>query len=175
MGSADVQILFEHSEDEAVESRVGEVKGRKDNIKIADIAFDIDEGELLDICYMYDISLEYMLARPSDYMRENEPLDSDSIMLYEEDFRPGVRLSLSEPLSFFNEYNITVSQLHPNGLRFLCGNVKLAHQDGKALTAWGVRELYHFQIKVNEDHYFLQAKIKCNIFSKKSKISSFKN
>ncbi|KDP45949.1 hypothetical protein JCGZ_11852 [Jatropha curcas] len=67
MGSSsdeDVRVLDDQSEvssssrvDENVEvteSRVGEVKCRKENIMIAYAPSDIDEGELLDICSMYN-------------------------------------------------------------------------------------------------------------------------
>ncbi|KDP44634.1 hypothetical protein JCGZ_22053 [Jatropha curcas] len=104
MGSSsdeDVQVLIEHSEDEAVESGVGDTKGRKENVRILDVASDIDEDELFDICYMYDIFLENKLARPSEYIRANEPLNSDSIMLYKEDIRSRIRLPLFEPLKSF--------------------------------------------------------------------------
>ncbi|KDP21748.1 hypothetical protein JCGZ_03378 [Jatropha curcas] len=99
---------------------VGEAKGRKENVRIANIPLDIDEGELLDVCFTYNLSPDYKLIRPSEVMRVTEPLDGDSITMYEESFRSGVRFPLSEPLkSFFNEYNITISRLYPNGLRLL--------------------------------------------------------
>ncbi|KDP23042.1 hypothetical protein JCGZ_00507 [Jatropha curcas] len=141
MGSSsdeDVQVLIEQSEGKAVEFRVREAKGRRENVRIADVPSNINEGEFLDVCSMYNIMPEYKLARPSKYTRANEPLDSESIMLYEEDFQSRVRLPLSEPLkSFFSEYDITISQLHPNGLRFLCGIVELACRDETVVTAGG--------------------------------------
>ncbi|KDP27455.1 hypothetical protein JCGZ_19816 [Jatropha curcas] len=99
----DVQVVLEYYEDEFIESGVSKAKGRKENVRIADVTSDIDEGELLDICCLYDISLEYKLARPSEYMRVNEPLNIDSIMLYEEDFRSRVWLPFFEPLNSLTE------------------------------------------------------------------------
>ncbi|KDP39841.1 hypothetical protein JCGZ_04186 [Jatropha curcas] len=58
-GDEDVQVLLDQSEDknaEATEFGVGEARGRKENIRIVDVPSDIDEGELLDICSMYDIA-----------------------------------------------------------------------------------------------------------------------
>ncbi|KDP23934.1 hypothetical protein JCGZ_27094 [Jatropha curcas] len=92
MGSSsdeDVQVLLDPSEDENTEttdSEVGKGKGKKENTRIADVPFDIDEGELLDVCSIYDIAPEHKLVRPSEYMRVNELLDSESIILYEESF-----------------------------------------------------------------------------------------
>ncbi|KDP24981.1 hypothetical protein JCGZ_24319 [Jatropha curcas] len=60
----DIQVLIDQSEDEnaeAIDSGVDEVKGRKEKIRIADVPSDIDEGELLDICSMYDVTPEYKL------------------------------------------------------------------------------------------------------------------
>ncbi|KDP26983.1 hypothetical protein JCGZ_22099 [Jatropha curcas] len=67
-------------------TRGAEAIGGKENVRIADISFHIDEDELLDICFMYQISPEYKLIRPSENMRVTEPLDEDSIMMYEESF-----------------------------------------------------------------------------------------
>ncbi|KDP30036.1 hypothetical protein JCGZ_18612 [Jatropha curcas] len=61
-------------------------KSRNENVKVADIPSDIDEGELLDISSMYGGSLECKLVCPSEFMRVNEPLDNDSMMLYKESF-----------------------------------------------------------------------------------------
>ncbi|KDP43355.1 hypothetical protein JCGZ_25460 [Jatropha curcas] len=131
-----LSITFGDGLTDDVDSVVGEVRGRKENVWIVDVPSDIDEGELLDICFTYNLSLEYKLIRPSESMRVTEPLDEDSIMMYEESFRSGVRFPLSEPLKlFFNEYHITISQLHPNGLRFLCCIIELARQDGYNVMA----------------------------------------
>ncbi|KDP24253.1 hypothetical protein JCGZ_26710 [Jatropha curcas] len=35
---------------------------------------EYSEGKLLDISYMYNISPEYIIARPSEFMRANEAL-----------------------------------------------------------------------------------------------------
>ncbi|KDP37383.1 hypothetical protein JCGZ_08568 [Jatropha curcas] len=143
----DMRILADQSEDEimeAIESRVGEAKGRLENIRVTEIPYDIGKGKLLAITSKYDLALEYKLTRPESDMRINTPLDSKSIMLYEESFRFGFRFPLFEPLrSSFNEYEITISQLHRNGLRLLCGIVELAHRDWTTLTARGMRVLYH--------------------------------
>ncbi|KDP30429.1 hypothetical protein JCGZ_16668 [Jatropha curcas] len=157
----------EHTGD--IDSEVGEVRGRKENIRIVDVSSDIDDGELLDVCFTYNLSPKYKLIHPSEGIRVTEPLDGDSIMMYEESFRSGVQFPLSEPLkSFFNEYNITVSQLYPNGLRLLCGLIALAHQDGYnvKVRARAVEELYHFSVHPMKDHCFLQAKNNYNAIAK---------
>ncbi|KDP23834.1 hypothetical protein JCGZ_27123 [Jatropha curcas] len=80
----DVQVLHDQSRDENfedIDSGSGEVKGRNENVRIADVPSDIDEGELLDICFMYSIAPEYKFIRPSGNMRVIEPLDEDSIMI----------------------------------------------------------------------------------------------
>ncbi|KDP27302.1 hypothetical protein JCGZ_20290 [Jatropha curcas] len=106
----------------------------------------------------------------------NRAVGEDSIMMYEESFRSGVRFPLSEPLrSFLNDYNITIRQFHLNVLRLSCSIIALACKKGHSLTAQVVRELYHFSVRSNKDHCFLQAKNNYNIFSRKSKISSLKN
>ncbi|KDP35346.1 hypothetical protein JCGZ_10987 [Jatropha curcas] len=62
MGSSsdeDVQILVEQSEDEnteAIDSGVGEAKGRKENIRVANDPSDIYEDELCDICFTYGMA-----------------------------------------------------------------------------------------------------------------------
>ncbi|KDP31167.1 hypothetical protein JCGZ_11543 [Jatropha curcas] len=178
-GGEDIQGLFDRPDDDHVkeeDSGVGEARGGKENVRVADMPSSIDEGELLDISLVYQIPLEYQLIRPKEQMRITEPLDKNSIMMYEESFRSGVRLFLSESLkSFFNEYNITISQLHPNGLRFLCGIIALAHQDEHVLTARVVWELYHIGVHPNEDHCFLQAEKDRNIMAlKKVKNSEIK-
>ncbi|KDP39781.1 hypothetical protein JCGZ_04940 [Jatropha curcas] len=98
------------------------------------------EGELLAIASKYDLAPEYELVRVGLDMRANIPLDDDeSMMLYEESLHSGVRFPLFGPLkSFFNEYEITINQLNPNGLRLLCGIAELAHQDGTTLTTQGM-------------------------------------
>ncbi|KDP27338.1 hypothetical protein JCGZ_20270 [Jatropha curcas] len=140
-GDDDVQVLHDQSRYEKfkdTDSGVGEVKGKKENVRTANAPSDINEGELLDICFMYSIAPEYKFIRPSGNMRVIEPLDEDSIMI------------------------ITISELHPNGLRFLYAIDALARQDGYTLTARAVRGLYHFSVRPNEDHCFLQTKKDCN-------------
>ncbi|KDP30364.1 hypothetical protein JCGZ_17093 [Jatropha curcas] len=167
---------FEHEIVEANESRVGEAKSKSENIRIADCPSDISKGKLLAIVFKYDVAPKYKLARPELDMRINTLLDDKPIMLYEESFCSGVRFPLSEPLrSFFNEYEITINQLHPNGLRLLCGIVELGRRNRTTLTARRMGELYCFYHRVNEDHCFLQVKNDCNIFYKAVKISSLKN
>ncbi|KDP29273.1 hypothetical protein JCGZ_19438 [Jatropha curcas] len=79
----DVQVLHDQSGDENfedIDSGASEAKDRKENIRIANIPFDVDEGELLDICFMYSIVPKYKLIRPSGNIRVTEPLDEDSII-----------------------------------------------------------------------------------------------
>ncbi|KDP24240.1 hypothetical protein JCGZ_26645 [Jatropha curcas] len=70
-----------------------------------------------------ETEVEYKLVHPEPDIRANTPLDNDeSMILYEKSLSFGVQFPLSVPLnSFFNEYRITISQLHPNGLRLVCG------------------------------------------------------
>ncbi|KDP29477.1 hypothetical protein JCGZ_19306 [Jatropha curcas] len=130
---------------EKIEPTTPGTKPRKENIKIVDILSDTDEGELLDVSYMYNILPKYSLVCSSKYIMANRLLDSDSMMLYEEDIYLGVWLYLSNPLiSFFGEYRLIISQTHSNGLIFLYGIIELARKDGTSLLARGVRELYMF-------------------------------
>ncbi|KDP30113.1 hypothetical protein JCGZ_18401 [Jatropha curcas] len=80
----DVQVLHDQSGDESFEDidlEASEVQYRKENVRIVNILSNIDEGELLDICFMYSIVLECKLIRPSGNMRVTEALDEDSIMM----------------------------------------------------------------------------------------------
>ncbi|KDP39487.1 hypothetical protein JCGZ_04151 [Jatropha curcas] len=103
----------------------------------------------------YTEDVDSRVGEAREGMRMTEPLDEDAIMMYEESFQLGFRFRLSEPLkSFFNEYHITISQLHRNGLRFLCGIIELARRDGYNVTARMIRELYHFPVRPNEGPLF---------------------
>ncbi|KDP27398.1 hypothetical protein JCGZ_20222 [Jatropha curcas] len=94
-------------------------------------------------------------------MRADEALDSELLMLYSEDFHSGMRLPLSEPLiSFCNEYHLTISQMHPNGLSIICGLAELARQDGTQLTTRAIHALYMLRDQGREDFCFLQAQKK---------------
>ncbi|KDP32223.1 hypothetical protein JCGZ_13830 [Jatropha curcas] len=136
-GDEDVHMLHDQFGDEHTRDMylgVGEAKGRKENIRIIDVPSDIDEGELLNVCFTYNLSPECKLIWPLKGMRVTELLDEDSIMI----------------------------QLHPNGLRLLCGLIELAHQDGYNVMARAVQGLYHFSVRLMKDHCFLQAKNNCN-------------
>ncbi|KDP37899.1 hypothetical protein JCGZ_05338 [Jatropha curcas] len=85
-----VQISLDQSGNENTEdidSGVGEANSRKENVRIAEVPFDNNKGELWDICFMYSITPEYKLIRPSEAMRVTELLDEDSIMIYKESFQ----------------------------------------------------------------------------------------
>ncbi|KDP31627.1 hypothetical protein JCGZ_14852 [Jatropha curcas] len=56
-------------------------RGRKEYVWIADVPSNINEGKLLDVCFTYNLSLEYNLIRPSESMGVIEPLDEDSIIM----------------------------------------------------------------------------------------------
>ncbi|KDP32918.1 hypothetical protein JCGZ_13699 [Jatropha curcas] len=169
--------LFEDEIIETNEAKGGEARDRAENIRVSDVPSDISEGELLAVSIKYDLGSEYKLTRPRLNVRANAPLDDEeSMILYEEDLHSGVWFPLSEPLrSFFNKHGITVSQLHPNGLRLLCGIAKLEHRYGTTLTASSMDRLYRLQHRLTEDHCFLQARKDCNLFYKSSEISSLKN
>ncbi|KDP43107.1 hypothetical protein JCGZ_27056 [Jatropha curcas] len=183
MGSSndeEMPTLAELSEDEIIEANEveeGEARDRAKNIRISAVSSDISEGELLAIYIKYDLDLDYKLTCPGPDVRANAPLDDEeSMILYEEHLRFGVRFPLSEPLrSFFNEHGITINQLHPNDLRLLCGIAELACRDGTMLTARGMDRLYRVQHRPTKDHCFLQARKDCNLFYKSLKMLSLKN
>ncbi|KDP45976.1 hypothetical protein JCGZ_11879 [Jatropha curcas] len=139
MGSSsdeEIQVLLNQFDDdniEAINLGAGEAKGKKENVRITNVPYGINKGELLDICFIYHIALEYKLIRPSESMRVTEPLDGDSIMI----------------------------QLHPNSLRLLCDIETLACQDRHDLMAQGVHELCNLYVQPNQDHYFLQERNNC--------------
>ncbi|KDP46141.1 hypothetical protein JCGZ_06652 [Jatropha curcas] len=93
--SEEVQILVENSDSVSTDQEDTELhedgrsndKVRKANIKTKEVPSSIDESELLNVSYMYNIPSEYNLVHPSKYMRADEALDSESLMLYAEDFR----------------------------------------------------------------------------------------
>ncbi|KDP46142.1 hypothetical protein JCGZ_06653 [Jatropha curcas] len=181
--SEEVQILVENSDSVSTDQEDTELhedgrsndKVRKANIKTKEVPSSIDESELLNVSYMYNIPSEYNLVHPSKYMRADEALDSESLMLYAEDFRSRVRLPLSESLiSFCNEYHLTISQMHPNSLRIMCELTKLACQDGTQLTTRAIHALYMLQDRGREDFYFLQARTNYNVLHKRGMISSSK-
>ncbi|KDP25913.1 hypothetical protein JCGZ_22984 [Jatropha curcas] len=76
-------MLHDQSGDEHIgdmDSGVGEARAMKENVRITDVPFDIDEGELLDACFTYNLLQEYKLIQPSEGMSVIEPLDRDSII-----------------------------------------------------------------------------------------------
>lgn len=119
----------------------------------------LSRADLPGISLVYRLSRPYQLFTCSKEVRGNHFLGPHRIIVYEGQLECGLRFPL---LPFFaevlREFQISPSQIHPNGWKQLVGVYWLCRERGIRLTGAVYRRLYSFVSHHRTDHYIFHPK-----------------